>query len=94
MVKEIAMWWRRRRRTPLEEEEIVVAAGPDEPLLVIFEPMGFEHEIPAGEHVTVRFTILRGEGGLVDYREDYASIWPGPSGEVFAWTASGEEIEL
>ncbi|MGW2373058.1 hypothetical protein [Kitasatospora sp. NPDC001683] len=37
-------------------------------LLVVFEPMGSLYEVPAGEHLTVRFTARSGDGGAVDHR--------------------------
>ncbi|WP_329389863.1 hypothetical protein OG625_37445 [Streptomyces sp. NBC_01351] len=90
--------WRRRRAAArdasLVEECVVVAADADEPLMVVFEPMGSLYEVPAGEHLTVSFKARPGEGGDVEHRADYVSVCAGLSGTMTAWTAAGAEIDL
>ncbi|MFE6865031.1 hypothetical protein ACFVFS_00575 [Kitasatospora sp. NPDC057692] len=73
----------------------MVRADGGEPLTVVFEPMGSLYEVPAGEHLTVRFKSPPGRGGAVAHRSDYVSISPGLSGGTMtAWTAVGAEIDL
>ncbi|MER7849808.1 hypothetical protein ABTZ03_38405 [Kitasatospora sp. NPDC096077] len=85
---------RRRREAALVEERVVVAAGADEPLTVVFEPMGSLYEVPAGERLTVVFRSRPGHSGEVEYRPDHASACAGAGGTMAAWTASGAEIDL
>ncbi|WP_380280892.1 hypothetical protein [Kitasatospora purpeofusca] len=94
-------WVRERRRRRAEareaalvEEFVVVGADGGEPLAVVFEPMGSEYEVPAGEYLTVRFKSPPGSSGSVEQRSDYLSACPALSGTMTAWTADGDEIDL
>lgn len=71
-----------------------MTADGDEPLMVVFEPMGSVYEVPAGEHLTIVFKGRPGDSGAVDYRSDYVSVCASFSGTMTAWTAAGAEIDL
>ncbi|MFB6894130.1 hypothetical protein ACFCX4_33020 [Kitasatospora sp. NPDC056327] len=90
--------WLRRRAAAREarsaEEFVVVEAPADEPLMVVFEPMGSTYDVPPGEQLTIRFRFVPGAGGAVAHREDHVSVSAGLSGTMTAWTAAGEEIDL
>ncbi|MFJ8434312.1 hypothetical protein ACIQ9P_23710 [Kitasatospora sp. NPDC094019] len=89
--------WREGRAAAREarfvEESVVLEAPTEEPLWVVFEPMGSLYELPPGESLTVRFRVRPEEGYGLGRKDDYVSVSAG-SGWMTAWTSAGAEVDI
>ncbi|MFE5581154.1 hypothetical protein [Kitasatospora sp. NPDC056531] len=72
----------------------MLTADGGAPLTVVFEPMGSLYELPAGEHLTIRFAGPPESRGAVDRRPDYVSACGPLGGTMTVRTAAGAEIDL
>jgi hypothetical protein len=76
------------------EHTILLSASLVEPVTVLFEPVGAERVLAAGEHL--RFVISGPKDETIEmmHGRDTVTVWPGPRLEVRVFDQAGHKIEV